>query len=86
MIMVNGSGAPRKKSRHTLVVRKYKGSITSLKVYCNVLKPIMEICNEQFNVNLKSPKDLDKGFRHKKNDVRVANSANKGSRLVRGIK
>ena len=59
--------------------------MVSLKVDWNVLKPIMEICNNQFNGNLKSPKDPDKGFRHK-NDVRVANSANKGSRLVRGIK
>ena len=59
--------------------------MVSLKVDWNVLKPIMAKCNEQFNVNLKSPKDLDKGFRHKI-DVRVANSANKGSRLVKGIK
>ena len=59
--------------------------MVSMKVDQNVLKPIMAKCNEQFDVNLKSPKDLDKGFRHK-NDVRVANSAKKGSRLVRGIK
>ena len=59
--------------------------MVSLKVDWNVLKPIMAKCNEQFNINVESPKDPDKRFRHK-NDVRVANSANKGSRLVRGIK
>ena len=59
--------------------------MVSLKVDWNVLKPKMDKCNEQFNVNLEIPKDPDKGFRHK-NDVRMANSANRGSRLVRGIK
>jgi hypothetical protein len=80
-----GAGAPRKTSRYTLVARKDKGSMTSLQVDWNVLKPIMASCNEQFIVNVKNPKDPDKGFRCK-NDVRVANSANKGSRLIRRVK
>ena len=82
---VYGVGAPRQTSRHTLEENKRKGSMVSLKVDWNVLKPIMAKCNEQFHVNFESPKDRDKGFRHK-NDVRVANSSNKGSRLVIGIK
>ena len=80
-----GARALRQTSRHTLEEKKRKGSMVSLKLDWNVLKPVIDKFNEQFNVNLKSPKDRDKGFRHK-NDVRVANSSNKGSRLVIGIK
>ena len=59
--------------------------MVSLKVDWNLLNPIMDKCNEQFNSNLKSPKDPNKGFRHK-NNVRLANIANKKSRLVKGNK
>ena len=52
---VYGARAPRKTSRHTLDESKRKGSMVSLKVHWNILKPIMAKCNEQFNVNLKSP-------------------------------
>lgn len=47
-----------------------------------ILKPIMALCNEQFGANMKSPRSPDKGLRSKI-DVREANSANKGSNLVR---
>ena len=50
--------------------------MVSLKVDWNLLKPIMEICNNQFSDNLKSPTDSNKGFRQK-NDVSVDNNANK---------
>ena len=61
-----------------------KESKASLKVNWNVLKPIMAICNDQMNGVLKILKSPDKRFR-RKNDVRVANSAKKGSRLIRKV-
>ena len=60
---MSGVGAPIKSSKSTLVLDEERGSKTSFIVNWDILKPIMELCNEQCTLKVKSHKSPSKDLR-----------------------